>query len=47
MAAFFIPPDVSLPGGALPSDSPSTSLATRLMQLAILFHVVLGLSWAF
>ena len=33
--------DVSLHGGAPPRDSPSTSLATLLMQLAILFHVVL------
>ena len=39
--------DVSLHSGAPPRDSPSTSLATLLMQLAILFHVVLGLSWAF
>ena len=39
--------DVSLHGGAPPRDSPSTSLATLLMQLAILFHVVLGSSYAF
>ena len=39
--------DVSLYGGVPPRDSPNTSLATFLMQLAILFHVVLGSSWAF
>ena len=39
--------DVSLQSGAPPRDSPSTSLATLLMQLAILFHAVLGSSWAF
>ena len=39
--------DVSLHGGAPPRDSLSTSLATLLMQLEILFHVVLGSSWAF
>jgi len=39
--------DVPLHGGAPPGDSPSIFLATLLMQLAILFHVVLGLSWAF
>jgi len=39
--------DVSLHGGAPPHDSPSTSLATLLMQQAILFHVVLRLFWAF
>ena len=39
--------DVSLHDGAPPRDSTSTSLATLLMQLAILFHVVLGSSWAF
>jgi len=39
--------DVSLHGGAPPRDSPSTSLSTLLMQLVILFHVVLGSSWAF
>ena len=39
--------DVSLHGGAPPRDSPSTYLATLLMQLAILFHVILGSSWAF
>ena len=39
--------DVSLHGEASPRDSPSTSLTTLLMQLAILFHVVLGSSWAF
>ena len=38
--------DVSLHGGEPPRDSPSTSLATLLMQLAILFHIVLGSSWA-
>ena len=38
--------DVSLHGGAPPRDSPSTSLVTLLMQLAILFHVVLESSWA-
>jgi len=36
--------DVSLYGKAPPRDSPSTSLATLLMQLEILFHVVLGSS---
>jgi len=39
--------DVSLHDGAPPRDSPSTILATLLMQLEILFHVVLGSSWAF
>jgi len=38
---------VSLHGGAPPLDLPSIYLATLLMQLAILFHVVLGSSWAF
>jgi len=38
--------DVSLHNRASPRDSPCTSLATLLMQLAILFHVILGLSWA-
>jgi len=39
--------DVSLHYGAPPRDSLSTSLPTFLMQLPILFHVVLGSSWAF
>ena len=41
------PHDVSLQSGATPRDSPSTTLATLLMQLEILFHIVLGSSWAF
>ena len=39
--------DVSLHSGAPPRDSPSIFLATLLIQLAILFHVVLGSFWAF
>ena len=39
--------DVSLYGEAPPRDSPCTSLATLLMELTILFHVVLGSFWAF
>jgi len=39
--------DVSLHSGAPLRDSPSTFLATLLMHLAILFHVVLGSSWVF
>ena len=39
--------DVSLHGGTPPRFSPSTSLATLLMQLVILFHVILGSFWAF
>ena len=38
---------VSLHGGAPPRDSLSIFLATLLTQLAILFHIVLGSSWAF
>jgi len=38
---------VFLHGEVPPRDSLSTSLATLLMQLEILFHVVLGSSWAF
>ena len=37
--------DVPLHGGAPPRDSPNTFLVTLLMQLAILFHVVLGSSY--
>ena len=39
--------DVSLHGGTPPSDSPNTFIATLLIQLAILFHVVFGPSWVF